>query len=475
VIYVFTDEEENLKRQLPPLLCSPISNLKEIYGDTFDHSQLECNVRFARPEVREQLLSPSNTDYSGCAVENGVALSSIYAFNPWHAFFENLLPLFGLLTEGLGLSLDPSRSVDELKKNGGGSSGVMSWGLMHMPLGDLGFDYGLGGSMFHKMLREFLPEVELVGAMGETHLPGYTCAVKKLVAGSRGNCIHWKLCKPATYSPSDLGVQFRAFGLHRFGLSPRDLDSSCSAAAAADDDDVPSTCGAPSSSGQQRSPRVTIVQRSKSRTIGNIAELQAAVLRRTGAQSAQVLDFSTLTVREQVSVVHATDVLILAHGAALMNVMWLPQGSLIVDIRPYAYESDGGLIDAVLSALLPLSFVHAPFHIRNSTGQVLELPSSIGVLRELPKNCSCPAIEPVGEFYFCGMNVYWSTRTMLVDIPAFEEHLEDAMEKWRRGALTVPLSPQEYNEAMLRRNREQEGAEGLGCWAALQEQQQKDL
>mmetsp|Transcript_82158 Transcript_82158/g.164190 ORF Transcript_82158/g.164190 Transcript_82158/m.164190 type:complete len:137 (+) Transcript_82158:400-810(+) len=91
--------------------------------------------------------------------------------------------------------------------------------------------------------------------------------------------------------------------------------------------------------------------------------------------SAQVLDFSTLTVREQFSVVHTTDIFILAHGATVVNIIWLPQGPLIVDdIRAYASESDGGIPEVLSDKLMnSLPLVGASFASSPRTALVLRL------------------------------------------------------------------------------------------------------
>ena len=416
-IFVFTNGEP---AKIPELLCSS-TNWGEDSASAANKLVAVCNVRFLKLKERDRIF-PSNSE---CSVEFGAALYRVFSWNPFHNLFENVVPAFSLLHEGAGLSPDPAHGLDQLKTS--------SWGLFFT-------DFEADEAKKSDMLSEFLAEVRVVRSSEEA------CHVSKLVAGTKGSCIHWGLCKSAdgrsmSYSPSNAAVIFRRHVLHRFGI-----------AFGADDGSELNACTRP-----RTGPRVLIVQRPQGRRIDNIIDVKRVVAVSTGAASVRVVDMGEYTQREQVSMAHSADIFILAHGAALMGMIWLPPGAVIVDVLPYAFNNDHGVVQSALGALHPLSFLHAPFQISNSTGQTV----STGLIDD----CRCPLLEPgVPKRHRCAWHVFWNTHAMMIDLPSFEKHLRETTEKWRRGEVTKPLSQLEFNTMMEQRHLGLNKVEGPLCW-----------
>jgi hypothetical protein len=135
----------------------------------------------------------------------------------------------------------------------------------------------------------------------------------------------------------------------------------------------PGSCarGVTAGIGRWRSPRVTIVQRQGTRSTGNLEELILAVNATLGSVP-RVVDTGRLSLVEQARAFHSSDVVILVHGAALVDALWLPFGAVVVDVYPYHMPVSfaGGLVHWLRAALSPLELLHEPFEIIDPGDQI---------------------------------------------------------------------------------------------------------
>jgi hypothetical protein len=136
-------------------------------------------------------------------------------------------------------------------------------------------------------------------------------------------------------------------------------------------------------------------------------------------------------------VAHATDVLIMMHGAALVNMLWLPPGSLLVDVYPHSFrhEQQGHIVHSTRAALAPLGLGHLPFQADKPHLQALRSGP-------MPEGCECDETTLPG----CGAQVFWNLKNLTVDIPRFRRHLHVALTQWRAGPshYSPPLGRTDY-------------------------------
>lgn len=110
------------------------------------------------------------------------------------------------------------------------------------------------------------------------------CWVKQLVAGTRAACTHWGHCNQTlhptpTFSPPDAAVALRDLLLHkRLGKSDGGNGTVAEAAAVASVDGSAGT----EEGREERRPRVMVVQRNKSRILGNLEEMKVSPTRDRG-------------------------------------------------------------------------------------------------------------------------------------------------------------------------------------------------
>lgn len=82
--------------------------------------------------------------------------------------------------------------------------------------------------------------------------------------------------------------------------------------------------------------KITIITRK--RTNGRYFENEATLVasaRATGLEVEVILDLGKLPFKEAVAKMAGTGILIAAHGAALVNAMFLPQHAVVVEMFPY--------------------------------------------------------------------------------------------------------------------------------------------
>mmetsp|Transcript_56917 Transcript_56917/g.112110 ORF Transcript_56917/g.112110 Transcript_56917/m.112110 type:complete len:392 (+) Transcript_56917:94-1269(+) len=89
--------------------------------------------------------------------------------------------------------------------------------------------------------------------------------------------------------------------------------------------------------------RITIIDRSNDRMIQNIKNVRQTLRRRWGRSkeiTVKVFHLEGLSMLEQARIMEATDVLLLAHGAAMTNAVFLSPCAVILEILPYGYNAE---------------------------------------------------------------------------------------------------------------------------------------
>jgi len=189
-----------------------------------------------------------------------------------------MLPALGMMRRDGGLPADASGAMRQLRGS--------RWGLLVVDR--------LGSDLLDKgPWRELLPEVTFL------HSGGSSAWAATLLAGTATGCAHWGHCAPldrppGTFDPPDVAAAFQDLVFTRFGVKEGLLY------------------------GREAAPRVTIVQRSKTRRLRNLEDMVQIVRDEMGVEP-RVVDMANMTVSEQVTASHNTDIMIMVHGGALLN------------------------------------------------------------------------------------------------------------------------------------------------------------
>jgi hypothetical protein len=88
-------------------------------------------------------------------------------------------------------------------------------------------------------------------------------------------------------------------------------------------------------------PVITIIDRQQTRKIYNINGMTENLRKKYPDHTIHLVDFATLSLREQIVLVQSTDVLIGHHGAGMTHVMFLPEESAVVEILPPTFSMLG--------------------------------------------------------------------------------------------------------------------------------------
>ena len=88
-------------------------------------------------------------------------------------------------------------------------------------------------------------------------------------------------------------------------------------------------------------PVVTIIDRQQTRKIYNLKGMTENIRKKYPDHTINLVDFSTLSLREQIILVQSTDVLIGHHGAGMTHVLFLPEESAVVEILPPTFSMLG--------------------------------------------------------------------------------------------------------------------------------------
>ena len=94
--------------------------------------------------------------------------------------------------------------------------------------------------------------------------------------------------------------------------------------------------------GAENGTTVTIIdRRGETRKIFNLAGRVEKLRKRWPDVDFQVIDFATLPLKEQVYIVHKSDVLIGVTGAAMTHILWLPEESSVAEIMMPDFQYSG--------------------------------------------------------------------------------------------------------------------------------------
>jgi len=376
---------------IPRVLCSQVNQPSSFAR--------ECEIRIVSDGRKyAHLLRKAS---KSLLLDVGVALSRLNPSNVYHAIFEDLIPTIAMMRKVGNVSVDPTAMSDALRQR--------RWGVF--------ITDNEGDSLLDREIwRQILPEVAMVHPLGRAH------RVRKLIAGTQVSCAHWGHCQPTDrpsglFNPPDAALSFRRFVFHRFGI----------------EEGVEETAHASTSTIGLGVPRVTLVQRSSTRRLQNLGEIVEALTAVSGA-SPRVVDMSNLSVREQVGLAHDTDIYVLVHGGALANLLWLPEGAMIVDIYPYGFyiSHHSGIVHWIRKALEPgLGLGHHPFQVNSSEGQVL-------LDGPLPAGCVCRSLE-------CQIHLFATVASITVAVDAFKNHMRDALRLWRiKRKYAAATTPAEF-------------------------------
>jgi hypothetical protein len=400
----------------PSLLCSTTNGPEK-------HTK-PCDVRFAADAFAWRTLLDATTESRRFAT--GVALYRLNPGNAYHVLFEDMIPIVAnLLDRTGGTAVSDSPGHADVKQH----QARAPWGLFVT-------DRKITAkAMEDKFWNELLPEVTVVHPTTEVY------HVDTLLAGSGVPCSHWGLCRPTNrpvglFDPPDAAITFRHLVFHRYGIQ----------------EEAPNAMSLP----RQNPPRITLVQRTTTRRIRNLQEVQDAVKAGTGTV-ARLVDMAELSLREQISLSHDTDIYVLVHGGALANTLWLPPRALIIDIYPHGFMVSGrsALLHSIRKALEPAFAVgHLPFQVENTPGQeILEGPLAPG--------CVCSAFE-------CQSHVFHTSAWIHIDPDRFQTHMQEALHMWREANYTRPISPEEFrlhnNAEQARRDAAAAAVGAPVCW-----------
>ena len=84
-------------------------------------------------------------------------------------------------------------------------------------------------------------------------------------------------------------------------------------------------------------PKVTIAQRAGSRKIENVDKVVGDINNILGDGAARVIDYADMSIDDQYKSTYDTDILIMVHGGALTNALYLPTGATLIDVYPYSF------------------------------------------------------------------------------------------------------------------------------------------
>jgi hypothetical protein len=368
----------------------------------------------------------------------GLTLSRVNPGNAYHLLFEDMIPAMALIYKASNITRnEPLPALLHTLKQ-------QHWGLFLT-------DHHKGEHMDKYFWREFYPEVSVLQASNDV-----SYRVETLLAGTATTCIHWGHCQPTDrtigiYDPPDAAVALRKVVFHRNGIVEEEDGAAATAAVAA----------ATPAPRQEGPPRVTLVQRSTTRRIRNLKEVESTIKSLMGV-SPRVIDMSDLSIKEQVLLTHNTDIFILVHGGAMANLLWLPPGALIIDIYPHEFllSYHSAIMHWIRKALEPaIQLGHMPFQVETAEGQ--ELLS--GPMRE---GCVCRS-------YQCQKEVFRASAFISVDAVRFKEHLKEGLRAWREGGregagYEKAIAPEEFARRQSKVDREREARPGYYsapvCW-----------
>eukprot|EP00668_Euglena_longa_P040641 GGOE01053513.1.p1 GENE.GGOE01053513.1~~GGOE01053513.1.p1 ORF type:complete len:608 (+),score=47.05 GGOE01053513.1:432-2255(+) len=357
---------------VPQVLCSAVDG----------PGSHKCSIEWHTP--KELITRLKSTHAKVEFYTTGILFSRLAPENPYHTLFEEYLPIYEIIASVSELAhwLKPSSAKSKL----------------------LVLQDRFTPDKKHPDYSFLFPDVQRI----VQNDPKVAFRVNFLVAGTKASCVHPAHCSRGKFLTPDVGTHFRRHALRLLGL-PTDRPTAA--------------------------PRVTIVQRPAIRMITNVDELLskvngvlATLSTGTPVQNATVVDFSQLPVVRQVEIAANTDILILVHGGALGNVMFLPPHAVVIDIYPYAFfaELHGYIMNGIRIAMPSMHYGHRRVETNDSSTVVLQ-----DGLCMTPR---CNAIMTVLPFIM--------TRCIYVDVELFKTHFEEVLQAWCNVPWSINLQVQ---------------------------------
>eukprot|EP00668_Euglena_longa_P021606 GGOE01026876.1.p1 GENE.GGOE01026876.1~~GGOE01026876.1.p1 ORF type:complete len:499 (+),score=79.41 GGOE01026876.1:46-1542(+) len=332
-----------------------------------------CSIQWHTPQELIARLEESSVQVD--TYDTGILFSRLNPHNPYHTLFEEFLPIYEtiLSTPELGHWLKSSASAN---------SQLLVFQDPFRPVySDMFPDYSI-----------LFPDARRIVQNDRT----VAFHVKLVVAGTKASCVHAGHCSRGHFLTPDLGTQFRHYALQRLGLP----------------------LGRPVAS-----PRVTFVQRFKTRVIANLEELVTrandvltAHCPATAMSKATVVDLDRMPIISQVELASTTDILVLMHGGALGNALFLPPHAVVMDIYPYGFYSQlhGYIVNGIRLSMPSMRYGHRLVETNDSSTTVLQWGHC------LPPRCNgLNTIDP-----------FLKARCVHIDMEEFTAHFTKVIQAW---------------------------------------------
>ena len=211
---------------------------------------------------------------------------------------------------------------------------------------------------------------------------------------------------------------------------------------------------------EHQCPKVLIVQRNNIRIIRNEKQLVALVKVILGPNSTVTLiDYSEMSMAEQIRLTYKADILILVHGAGLGNALFLPAHAVIMDIYPYSLTSQlTGIVNWMRYSLQDVKLSHSPFdviepshmqYIHGEPSKRLEInPNGMTkgsvTYKSLPV-CFCNNATRKDWFRCAFLTLFRCVKFVEVNLPRFQIQFEKVVNDWKSGSSYIaPISKVVY-------------------------------
>eukprot|EP00667_Euglena_gracilis_P008064 EG_transcript_8161 len=373
--------------EVPAVLCTAVDGPPNSV-EPWAHN---CSVEWHSPHDVDALL---DVEGSGLLMyDTGLAFSRLNPHNPYHVLFEDYLPIYEMIrnTPVLRLWLEPPAPPRPAAPPPPKATQLLVFQDKYAAY-PVSAEYG--HILFPEARRLDGPDRELPAVF----------LVRHFVAGTLASCVHAAHCSRGRFLTLDIGTEFRRFLLRQLGLPDR---------------------GPP-----PRAPHVAIVQRVVTRRIANIDDIigriNAVLARHTGGR-ATVVEYTRMTLRQQLEAALHTDVLIFIHGGAFGHVMFLPPHAIVVDIYPYGFlpELHGYIMNGIRLTMPSMGYGHVRLQTNDSTTTLL-------------RNGECLLPNCVGHHT---ARMFLNAQCLIVDAAALEAQFTAALLAWCHATFNASGEP----------------------------------
>eukprot|EP01041_Mallomonas_annulata_P006252 gene6252-12657_t len=374
----------------------------------------------------------SNNSY-GIKTESALYFGPLNGENLYHLLFEEMIPMYEILKNDLILST----WLNEINTNDSTIKLLFA-------------ESTLSNLISEAFLKRFFPHVDYSfhirnNTRIKKNINSKIYLVDYLVAGSNHSCVHYGHCSRSDYQTPFIASEFRKFIFSQVGIN-NTYRKSYNFNNYSDFDLLHENNNLNNLTllhhkrnhlhFHHRPPRIVIIQRSKTRRISNTNEIISMILNITNI-TPLLLDYGKMTLDEQIKRTFSTDILIMVHGGALGNTLYLPPYATLIDIYPYTFVFQlNPLTNWVRYALRDIPIAHAPFDIIDPFAMAFG-----------PRNFKLPLCvqDPlkIGE---PSAILYWRVKHITVDIDRFRDHFIKEYKKWKfRTNYIPPMSREEFS------------------------------